>query len=443
MGWDKLPKLLGLLVLTRLQSILRQKNLYDTDVAPSTNLPPLDLYTSAELTARTPDGTYNDVSQPGMGMAGARFGRNIPLDKAWPETGERLMTPDPRAVSRRVLARKEFIPATSLNMLAATWIQFMVHDWFRHSHPDLSRAYKPRLESDDNWPEPELRIPAIEPDPTRDGDGKIPPTYINQLTAWWDGSAIYGDSREQQKNLRSGDRGKLKVSSDDPGMDPAQEGFWTGFAMMGTLFCDEHNSVCDALAAANPTWNDEELFQRARLVVCALMAKIHTVEWSPAILGHPTSVTGLRAMWYGIAGQKIRDTFGRIRSSEIVSKFVSGIPGGRVDHLGVPYSLTEEFGIVYRMHPLIPDDYEIRDWRNDEVKARYTLRELTGPAGKAVLDTTDPANLFYSFGTSHPGAIVLQNFPKFLQEFRQPGRHVHRPRGHRHPAHPRARRPAL
>ena len=37
--------------------------------------------------------------------------------------------------------------------------------------------------------------------------------------------------------------------------------------MMGALFCLEHNSVCDALAAANPTWDDEELFQRARLVV--------------------------------------------------------------------------------------------------------------------------------------------------------------------------------
>ena len=66
-GWDKLPKSLGLLVLIGLQSILRQKNLHDTDVAPSTNLPPLDPYTSAELTARTPDGTYNDVSQPRNG----------------------------------------------------------------------------------------------------------------------------------------------------------------------------------------------------------------------------------------------------------------------------------------------------------------------------------------------------------------------------------------
>ena len=108
-------------------------------------------------------------------------------------------------------------------MLAATWIQFMVHDWFRHAHPDRSRSYRPRLQSDDHWPEPELRIPAIEPDPTRDGDGNIPPTYVNELTAWWDGSAIYGDSLDKQETFRSGDRGKLKVSPDDPHMDPTQE----------------------------------------------------------------------------------------------------------------------------------------------------------------------------------------------------------------------------
>ena len=38
------------------------------------------------------------------------------------------MTPNPRTVSRRLLTRKEFIPATTLNTLAATWIQFMVKD---------------------------------------------------------------------------------------------------------------------------------------------------------------------------------------------------------------------------------------------------------------------------------------------------------------------------
>lgn len=31
----------------------------------------------------------------------------------------------------------------------------------------------------------------------------------------------------------------------------------------------------------------DEIFDKARLVNCALMAKIHTVEWTPAILAHP------------------------------------------------------------------------------------------------------------------------------------------------------------
>jgi hypothetical protein len=424
-GWDKLPKPLGLLVLVGLRDILRAKNLYDTNVAPAINLPPIDSYTPQAATSRTPDGTYNDLPNPRMGMAGARFGRNIPLEATWPETGETFMTPDPRSVSRRLLTRKEFVPATSLNLLAATWIQFMVKDWFSHGEGDITRAYEPELAEDDNWPEPSLKIPAVRPDPTRSGaeDG-FPPTFINHNTAWWDGSSIYGDSLEQQKALRSGEQGKIKISPtglvilpDDPSLDPAQvPGFWTGLAVMGNLFSLEHNAVCDALRAQHTTWGDEELFQRARLVVCALIAKIHTVQWTPAIISHPTTVAALRANWYGLAGQRIKDSFGRIADNEIIS----GITGGHVDHFGVPYSLTEEFSIVYRMHPLVPDDFEIRDWHTDDVEATYTLRDLTGPAGKTLLAETDLANLLYSFGTAHPGALVLQNFPKFLQEFQRP-----------------------
>jgi hypothetical protein len=421
-GWDKLPTPLGLLVLIGLRKTLRQKNLWDTSSIPSKDLPPLEPFNSAMRTSRWHDGTHNDLSQPRMGMAGARFGRNVPLEYAWPETGAQLMTPNPRAVSRRVLTRKEFIPAATLNMLAATWIQFMVKDWFSHGTGDASRAYTPALEPGDDWPEKQLVIPATITDPTRT-DGSFP-TFINENTAWWDGSAIYGNSLAQQKMMRSGEGGKLRVSAsrrpvfpDDPQLDPSQiPGFWTGLAMMGLLFCLEHNSICDALAAQNPDWDDEELFQRARLVNSALIAKIHTVEWTPGIISHPTTVTALRANWYGIAGQKIRDTFGRISSSELIS----GIAGGTVDHFGVPYSLTEEFSIVYRMHPLIPDDYEIRDWRTDGVQSRYALRQLSGPDGKAVLEEADLVNLFYSFGTANPGALVLQNFPKFLQEFQRP-----------------------
>ena len=45
-------------------------------------------------------------------------------------TREQLMEPSPREVSRRLLTRDPFLPATSVNTLAASWLQFMIHDWF-------------------------------------------------------------------------------------------------------------------------------------------------------------------------------------------------------------------------------------------------------------------------------------------------------------------------
>ena len=34
-----------------------------------------------------------------------------------------------------------------------------------------------------------------------------------------------------------------------------------------------------------------------------------------------------------------------------------GIPKTLPEHHGAPYCLTEDFATVYRLHPLIPDDY--------------------------------------------------------------------------------------
>lgn len=423
LGWDKLPTVLGLLVLIGLRNTLREKNLQDTNVAPAVNLPPVEPFRSDVLSQRTDDGTYNDLSDPRMGMARARFGRNIPLEHSWPETGEALMTPNPREVSLRLMTRSKFQPAPSINVLAATWIQFMVKDWFSHGQGDLTRAYNLPLGDGDPWPAPPLLVPATKPDPTR-GTDDYPPTFANLCSAWWDGSAIYGDSAAQQAAIRTGAGGKLKVSPeglphmpDDPEIDPTLvPGFWIGLAMMGSVFCLEHNAVCDRLAQENPTWGDEELFQRARLVVAALVAKIHTIEWTPAVISHPTTVAALRANWYGLAGERIHKAFGRISSSEVIS----GIPGAATDHFGTPYSLTEEFAIVYRMHPLIRDDYNIRAWQDDTPLARYDLSELTGPGARTVLAKIDMSNLLYSFGTDNPGAIVLNNFPRFLQEFTRP-----------------------
>src|SRR5207248_3872289 len=101
---------------------------------------------------------------------------------------------------------------------------------------------------------------------------------------------------------------------------------------------------------------DDELFERARLINAALIAKIHTVEWTPAILAHPAINIAMRANWWGVASERVWNLVGRISESEVIS----GIPGSHTDHYGVPYAITEEFVAVYRLHPLIPDDFSFR-----------------------------------------------------------------------------------
>jgi hypothetical protein len=63
--------------------------------------------------------------------------------------------------------------------------------------------------------------------------------------------------------------------------------WWIGLEILHTLFALEHNAICDRSGRVSGL-SDEQLFQIARLINAALMAKIHTVEWTPAILGHPT-----------------------------------------------------------------------------------------------------------------------------------------------------------
>jgi hypothetical protein len=99
------------------------------------------------------------------------------------------------------------------------------------------------------------------------------------------------------------------------------------------------------------TEHRDQIFDKARLVNSALMAKIHTVEWTPAILAHPALQIGMNANWWGLAGETLTKMAGRISKT---SETISGIPGSGINHFGVPYSLTEEFVSVYRMHSLFP-----------------------------------------------------------------------------------------
>jgi Animal haem peroxidase len=421
--WYRLPKPLGLLELIGIRNTLRAHNLFDTSRLPAVNPVQPPPYDEKFRTERTFDGSWNDLDHPEMGMAGTRFGRNVPLADTWPDR-EHILEPNPREISRRLMTRDEIIPASAGNALIAAWLQFMIHDWFRHGTSPTDNPWVIPLAAGDDWPSPPLQVMRSPDDPTAPPSSDQPPTHINVMTHWWDGSQIYGNNLAEQEFLRSQEGGKLRLVDgtppipDDPARNPTlQPGFWLGLGMLQTLFAKEHNSICDMLADAHPDFDDETLFQRARLINAALLAKIHTVEWTPAVTAHPTAVAALHANWWGLAGEKLHDVFGRLSSSEVIS----GIPGADTEDYGAPFALTEEFGAVYRMHPLIPDHFDFRAAGSDQPTLGPTeFDALSGPAGAEVLRGNELTDLIYTFGTMNPGLVTLHNFPKYLQTFSRP-----------------------
>jgi hypothetical protein len=47
-----------------------------------------------------------------------------------------------------------------------------------------------------------------------------------------------------------------------------------GMEMLHTLFAMEHNTICDFLRNNHPDWDRGLIFDKARLINCALMAKV-------------------------------------------------------------------------------------------------------------------------------------------------------------------------
>ncbi|NES66097.1 MAG: peroxidase [Okeania sp. SIO2D1] len=423
--WYKFPTPIALLKLLGFRNKLREENLHDTAQLPTqddTELP-LPLPGDRHLVVRTADGSFNDLEDPKMGMAGTRFGRNFPLKNVYPNE-ENLLNPNPRVISRKLLTREEFVPATTLNLLAAAWIQFQTHDWFSHGDNQQDNKFQIPLEEGDPWPEEyrPLEIKKTLADTTRsDEHTQGPPTYINKVTHWWDASQIYGSDRETIDKLRShvdgkmliGDDGLLPINSEN-GIDLVgfDDNWWIGLSMLHTIFVKEHNTICDHLKQKYPAWTDEDLFDHARLINAALLAKIHTVEWTPGILGLPALQIAMDANWWGLLGQHFKKIFGRVGDSELLS----GIIGSPTDHHTAPYYLTEEFVSVYRMHPLMPDEFKFYSVKNGNLLQKNNLFEVAGNRTRTLVENLEMPDLFYSFGISNPGAITLYNYPSFLQQ---------------------------
>jgi hypothetical protein len=331
----------------------------------------------------------------------------------------------------------------------------MIHDWVSHSDTQPDKFIRVDLpEKDparDRYLQTDLAIGKTQVDPTlggptRGAEEPAATSFINEVTHWWDGSQIYGSDQDTQDSLRSNDFGKMRLNAD--GTLPVdhtrveEAGFlrnwWVGLSMLHTLFVREHNAICDMLHDAYPHWDDDCLFNVARLINAALMAKIHSVEWTPAILPNQTLDTGLNSNWYGLLTFLLRKGKARktVADVNIRNPELGGIVGNPINRHGCVYGLSEEFVEVYRLHSLLPETLQLR--RHGEDKTNPVPLPATRQHGSACMtqDCKDKkcpgfsaggtkkyamSDLFYSFGNQHPGALVLNNFPRFMQELSVPG----------------------
>lgn len=100
---------------------------------------------------------------------------------------------------------------------------------------------------------------------------------------------------------------------------------------------------------------------KARIVVSALVAKIHTVDWTPELLKTRLLKVGMETNWDGIA-----KAFG-IPIPGVLSKMGEN-PGKVSDNQKTPFCLTEEFAAVYRLHSLSPPGLILGDKKDEFIR---------------------------------------------------------------------------
>lgn len=198
------------------------------------------------------------------------------------------------------------------------WGQFLDHDL--GLTPTQDGASRERLP---------IAVPAGDPafDPSGTGSMTIPMTrsayaagtgvagaprqQVNSITAFIDGSQVYGSDATRAAALREFAGGRLRTSTGN--LPPLNTGglanandahrvaddqlFLAGdvranenpeLASLHTLFIREHNRLAGEAARSNPSWTDEQLYQHARRIVIGELQKITYEEFLPAILGMGT-----------------------------------------------------------------------------------------------------------------------------------------------------------
>ncbi|XP_030521895.2 alpha-dioxygenase 2-like isoform X2 [Rhodamnia argentea] len=413
--WHRMPVYMGLAYLGMRRHLHQRYNLIHVGGVDGKK------YDTQAFNYRTADGRCNHPSDDAVGSRGTFFGRSMP-----PSTSTYgLMDPHPSVVASKLLAREEFIDSgKQLNMIACSWVQFMIHDWVDHMEETEQVEIKAPDEVAEECPLKSFRFYKTKEVST--GSSPLKNGTLNIRTPWWDGSVIYGNDDNGERRVRTFKDGKLKISGDGL-LEHDEKGIpisgdvrnsWAGFSLLQALFVKEHNTVCDMLKEHYPDLDDEKLYRHARLVTSAVIAKIHTIDWTVELLKTDTLLAGMRINWYGFLGKKFKEMFGHI-CGPILSGLV-GLKRPR-DH-GVPYSLSEEFVSVYRMHSLLPDKLILRDINSTilenkclSIAEEIPMREVVGRQGQRRLSRIGMEQMMVSLGHQACGALSLWNYPSWMR----------------------------
>lgn len=272
---------------------------------------------------RSIDGTGNNLTNAAWGSVGADL-----LRTAGADYGDGISSlagadrPSAREISNAISdqAGETILNATQLSAMSYAWGQFIDHDL------DLTPTGGTDVLK--------IAVPTGDPsfDPLSTGTQGIytsrsvfdaatgtstdnPRQQVNTITAFLDGSMVYGSDTKAATALRTLSGGQMKTSegnllplnnaatlgagntlgmANDAHIVSSDQLFAAGdvranenveLTSLQTLFVREHNYWAAKIAAGDATLTDEQIYQKARAIVIGEIESITYNQWLPAILG--------------------------------------------------------------------------------------------------------------------------------------------------------------
>ena len=261
----------------------------------------------AVIEVRSLDGTGNNLENPELGSVGEQLLRTSESDYAdgisEPAGEDRVSA---REISNEIAAQTT-TETNDRSLTDLTWIfgQFIDHDIDLTEGGEAEESFAIEVPTGDEFFDP-FFTGEVEMDLTRsvfdETTGETDAReQINEISAFLDGSVIYGSDVETADALRTFEGGLLATSegdllpfAQDDTEDTSDDMFLAGdiraneniaLTSMHTIWVREHNYQAELLAAEDPTLTDEQLYQGARTIVTAQLQAITFNEYLPALLG--------------------------------------------------------------------------------------------------------------------------------------------------------------